>query len=170
MDTKIERRSTKGNVQIRNTDPNGGATGIVAVGYALMFGVRSSDLGGFVEEVAHGAASASIARGDDVLALVNHDPNQVLGRTGSGTLRIGEDSIGVWYEVTLPDTTAGRDLAELMRRGDINASSFGFRTDDDRWSETESGYPLRILTAVSLHDVSPVTSPAYPQTVSGLAS
>ena len=169
---KIERRSTPGTVQIRNTDADGRSAkgGLVAVGYALKFGVRSSDLGGFVEQVAPGAASASIERGDDVLALVNHDPNQVLGRTGSGTLRIGEDTVGVWYEVTLPDTTVGRDLAELMRRGDINASSFGFRTDADRWSETDTGYPLRTLTSVSLYDVSPVTSPAYPQTVSGLAS
>jgi phage head maturation protease len=40
----------------------------------------------------------------------------------AGTLRISTDKRGLFYEVDLPNTTYANDLAELMKRGDVNQS------------------------------------------------
>ena len=134
-------------------------------GHAAVFERHSQDLGGFVERVAPGAFAKTI-READVRALFNHDPNMILGRSrgGMGTLRLGEDRQGLSYEVSLDRRQSyANDLAIAIERGDVTQSSFGFRTISDSWSRTDSGYPLRTLTEVSLNngDVSPVTYPAY---------
>ncbi|MGV9815462.1 HK97 family phage prohead protease [Streptomyces cellulosae] len=140
-------------------------------GYALKWDMRSQNLGGFRERVALGATSESIER-DDIRALFNHDPNLILGRNRSGTLRLSEDSTGLHYEVDMPDTTYARDLATAMERGDVSQSSFGFKvsTDGDSWTEDDDGFPLRTLTRIALFDVSPVTYPAYNDSTSGVGS
>jgi phage head maturation protease len=58
-----------------------------------------------------------------------------------------------------------------MERGDISQSSFAFFMVDDDWSTTERDFPLRTVTAASIHngDVSPVTYPAYEDADSGVA-
>lgn len=131
------------------------------VGHAAVFNAISEDLGGFRETIRKGAFAGSLSR--DVRALFNHDPNLVLGRSRSGTLRMEEDEVGLRVEVDLPNTSAARDLAELVARGDVDQMSFAFRTLKDQWS-TEGGEPRRELLDVELYDVSLVTFPAYPQT------
>ena len=120
----------------------------------------------FRERIARGAFRSAIARGDDVRALVNHDPNLLLGRTTNGTLKLEDRDDGLHYEIALPNTQAGRDLHELVRRGDISQSSFGFRVLKEAPLERGQGdeLPLRTIEDVELYDVSPVTYPAYPTT------
>lgn len=142
---------------------------LVARGYAYVFNKYSQDLGGFVERIAPGAGAKSI--GDhDIRALFNHDPNHILGRMGAGTLRMGEDGTGGWYEIDIPDTTLGRDLSESLKRGDISGSSFGFRLmpDGEDWSLSEQGFPVRTLNAFAIRDVGPVVFPAYVDTSAAL--
>ena len=60
------------------------------------------------------------------------------------------------------------DLIELMKRGDINQSSFAFLIGEDYWEE-RNGETFRIITKISrLLDVSPVAQPAYPEATSGI--
>lgn len=132
------------------------------IGYAIVFGKRSVDLGGFTEEVAPGAFAKSM-RSDDVVALVEHEPGQILGRTSAKTLTLTEDENGIRMEIDLPDTTVGRDIAVSVGRGDVKGASFGFRTISDEW-QVRDGKPHRTLVEASLRDVSPVTFPAYPDT------
>jgi HK97 family phage prohead protease len=136
-------------------------------GYALKWNQRY-DMGWFTEEISR--AALDNADLTDVRALLNHDPNVVLGRTTSGTLRLAPDSTGLAYEIDLPDTQAARDLAVSIERGDISQSSWGFtlRYDDntqgDVWAR-ENGKDHRTITAVNrVYDVSPVTFPANPGT------
>ncbi|EIQ76315.1 prohead protease, partial [Shigella flexneri 1235-66] len=51
----------------------------------------------------------------------------LLGRTRSGTLKLEEDETGLRFELTPPDPSTGRDVIELVKRGDISGMSFGFR-------------------------------------------
>lgn len=147
-------------------------------GYAAVFNqpseVLSDWLGSFREYVAPGAFTKTLKDGADVRALLNHDPNFVLGRTKAGTLTLREDAKGLWYSVTPPDTQWARDLVAVMRRGDIDQSSFAFRTVKDRWGvgKTDDGNEIdeRWLLEAQLFDVSPVTYPAYPQTSSDVRS
>lgn len=159
-----ERRTATEGVELRED----GET-LTAVGYAATFNRLSSNLGGFVEKVSP-LAFAKTVQEADVRALFNHEPDHLLGRSTAGTLRMAEDAHGLRYEIDLPPTTLGRDVAALLRRGDISGSSFGFRTIGDEWSETEDGYPLRTLTEVALRDVGPVTFPAYTSTEASLRS
>lgn len=161
-----ERRTVTAELELR-ADP--GKTMPTVVGYAAVFNSLSQNLGGFVEQVAPGAFRKTITE-QDVRALFNHDPNFVLGRNRSETLRMGEDTYGLHYEVDLPNTQAGRDVAEMIERRDVSGSSFGFRTIEDEWGTTEQDFPLRTLRSVQLFDVSPVTYPAYLGTESALRS
>lgn len=136
-------------------------------GYAAIFNSLSENLGGFREKIAPGAFANSLASGDDVRGLIDHNPSLILGRTKSGTLRLAEDSKGLRYEINPPDTQYARDLMESLKRGDVDQSSFGFRTLEDSWT-TENGEQVRTLLDVKLFDVSAVTFPAYTATSVGL--
>lgn len=136
-------------------------------GYALRFGVLSENLGGFRELI---SPEAKIEF-DDVRALKNHDPNFVLGRYSSQTLKLERDENGIRMEVEPPDTQWARDLLVSMRRGDINQQSFAFRLlpDGQSWDDTPDGW-VRTLKGFRMYDVSVVTVPAYPQTDASVRS
>ena len=135
-------------------------------GHAAVFDALSDDLGGFREKIARGAFADSIGR-DDVRALWNHDPNFVLGRSASGTLKLTEDTRGLLVRISPPDTTWARDLMTSIERGDVSQMSFAFQTDRDAWTKVAGAWE-RTLLSVRVFDVSPVTYPAYPQTDVGL--
>jgi len=160
----FERRSLVQPIELR-----GEKGSLVAAGYAIVYNKLSGNLGGFVERVMPGAADKTMQE-RDIRALYNHDIHKLLGRMSAGTLRLESDGTGVFYEIDLPDTTVGRDVAALLERGDITGSSFGFRTMEDEWGETDQGFPLRDLKQISVRDVGPVTFPAYPDATSALRS
>jgi len=163
-----ETRMLSADIELR-TDADNNST---AIGYAAKFNSLSSNLGGFVESIAPGAFTQTLATGTgvDARALWNHDSSQLLGRMSAETLNLVEDEVGLRFEIDLPNTTTGRDVRELLNRGDVQGASFGFRVIDDAWGETEQGYPLRELRSVSLSEVSLVTFPAYPETEVALRS
>lgn len=143
-------------------------------GYAVRFGELSHNLGGFRERIAHSAWDPAAASGD-VIATFNHDKNLLLGRVSAGTLRISRDAEGLWFELDLPDTAAGRDVGELVRTRNVAGCSFtfavrpgGVRVADDR--DPESGLPIREITAMEVYEVGPVVTPAYPTTTVGARS
>ena len=147
-DIKLEKRSKDG-----KSNP-------VIVGHAAVFNSLSEDLGGFQERIHKNAFDDVLD--NDVRAFFNHDPNHLLARTSSGTLKLSVDEKGLKYEFSVPDTSSGRDLLVSMERGDISQSSFAFTIEDDKWDH-ENGMDIRTINKVKrLYDVSPVSIPAYP--------
>ena len=134
------------------------------VGYAAVFNQRTQLWPRMFEEVEPGAFAKSIGE-DDVRALINHDPNLLLGRTKAGTLTLSEDAHGLRYEVISPDTSYAKDLQVSLKRKDISQSSFGFNIEKyaERRDE-KTGDRTITLQECKLFDVSPVTFPAYPGT------
>jgi len=133
----------------------------VIKGYAVRFDKWSEKLFGFFrEKVQKGAFTKTLGEAD-IRGLLNHDPNYVLGRNTSGTLRLAEDDKGLAIELDPPDTQWARDLIVSMKRGDVDQMSFGFETVLDEWNEK---FTERILIEAKLLDVSVVTFPAYRQT------
>jgi HK97 family phage prohead protease/HK97 family phage major capsid protein len=127
-------------------------------GYAATFN-DVTDLGYFREQIAVGAFDGHLA--DDVRLLINHT-GVPLARTTNGTLRLSVDETGLRYEAQLADTTEGRDLYTLIKRGDISQSSFAFSIEEESWDNKAN---LRTVNKVGrLYDVSPVTYPAYATT------
>lgn len=142
-----------------------GSDRLVIEGYAAVFDIDSDGLW-FIERVAPGAFRNSILT-DDVVALMNHDKNLVLGRTSAGTLELLEDQTGLKYIIDVPDTNAGRDAHTSVKRRDIAGSSFSFRTIEDNWKYLDDGDTIiRTLIEVELFDVGPVTFPTYKATTS----
>ena len=131
-------------------------------GYAAVFDSDSEDLGGFTERIERGAFAEAI-KVSDVRALFNHDNNMILARTASGTLRIYEDERGLKYEFEAPNTNVGNDVLEMIKRGDISQSSFGFTVEQDSWAKRDGTTYRTIKKVKRLYDVSPVTFPAYPE-------
>lgn len=127
-------------------------------GYAAVFD-DITDIGYFKERIARGAFEGVMQ--DDVRLLINH-AGVPLARTTNGTLDLEVDDTGLRYTARLADTTEGRDLYKLIKRGDISQSSFAFTIADEDWDRKAN---LRTITRMgALLDVSPVTYPAYPTT------
>lgn len=154
---KIERRTIP--VEVRRL-ANGSQT---MRGRAAIIGSLSEDLGGF-REIIHPGAFDRVLANSDVRALLNHDPNKILGRQKAGTLRLSLDPKGLLYELDIPDTTYGRDLKISLDRGDITQSSFAFTIEESDWEQTSKGPIQHIRKVKQLYDVSPVTYPAYQET------
>lgn len=129
-------------------------------GYAAIFGAEA-DLGEFVEVIQPGAFDLS----RNVRALYDHQRGALLGTTRAGTLKLQQDGKGLAFALDLPDTTVGRDLAELVERGDVAGCSFGFTVPKggDAWEKR--GQKLhRTLSAIDLHEVTLTSDPAYVDT------
>jgi uncharacterized protein len=144
--------------------------GRIIEGYALKFNTESHDLGGFRETIAPGALNGADL--SDVVAAFNHNYDKVLARSSAGTLQLTIDDIGLKYRFEAPNTTAGNDLLEDIRLGNVSKSSFAFsiNRDDQQW-EDRGGYLLRTITKFKrIHDVSPVVFPAYEDTTSARRS
>jgi len=162
---KPEKRS----FDVKNLEIRGEGKSLTLSGYAAVFDEPSVKMMGFREYVRKGAFTNSL-KNDDIRSLWNHNPDNVLGRNISKTLRLAEDKKGLSIEVDLPDTQFARDKAESVRRGDVSQMSFAFRTIKDNWFQ-EDDEERRELLEVKLFEVSPVTFPAYPQTsISALRS
>ncbi|CEF48241.1 unnamed protein product [uncultured bacterium] len=155
-------RSTIGAELRAMTTPDGTPT---IVGYAAIFNSPSEDLGGFREVIRPGAFAAALA-GADVRALINHDRNQVLGRTKAGTLLLHEDSRGLRFQINPPDTQFARDLQTSIGRGDVSGASFRFYMFDDpargqQWRSEPSGVVRELTEIAAIDDVSVAAYPAY---------
>lgn len=152
----IERRQVIRDLEIRSE-----GDGMTLRGYAAIFNSPSQPLP-FTETIEPGAFRDSLKSRNDIKLLWNHETGTVLGSTRAGTLRVTEDANGLLIEANLPDTQAGRDAATLIKRGDVNAFSFGFRvpTGGDTWISSDQ----RVLKRVNIHEVSVVSWPAYTAT------
>lgn len=156
----VERRSLDvANIEVRDAASSDSAGSFS--GYAAVWDSPSLPLP-FTETIKRGAFSRTLKSRNQVFLLANHDPGRVLAARRSGTLRLEEDATGLRVEADLPNTSDGRDLAVLLRRGDVSSMSFGFSVPagGDHWSDENN----RELRDVRLHEVSVVSSPAYEST------
>jgi HK97 family phage prohead protease len=164
----IERRFSNVSPAVLASAGTTGATGRTVRGYAAVFNSRSELLrdtkGPFYEEIVPGAFDGRLT--DTTYALLNHNDDMILARTkgGKGTLQLGVDGTGLWYSFEAPNTNLGNDLLELLRRGDIDRSSFAFLVapGGDSFASLEDGIRLRTVRKLGeLIDISVVGRPAY---------
>jgi HK97 family phage prohead protease len=141
--------------------------GMTFTGYASVFNSPSEDLGGFVEYVAPGAFKRSLQSRNEVKLLWNHDAGEPLASLRGGTMSLVEDNRGLKVTAQLPNTSRGRDVAELLRTKVIDTMSFGFNVIRDSWSTDGK---TRTLESVRLFEVSVVSFAAYPATTAQVRS
>jgi HK97 family phage prohead protease len=141
--------------------------GMTFTGYASVFNSPSEDLGGFIEYVAPGAFKRSLQSRNEVKLLWNHDSGEPLASLRGGTMQLVEDEVGLRVTAKLPNTTRGRDIAELLRTKVIDSMSFGFNVIKDSWSRDGQ---TRTLESVRLFETSIVSFPAYSATTATVRS
>jgi len=167
MTTTVERRVNTVEFDVRNGEAS--SDGMSFTGYAAVFNSPSEPLP-FTEIIKEGAFKRSLKSRNEIKLFMNHNTDVVLGSTRAGTLKLSEDSRGLLAQAELPDTSAGRDLSVLMKRGDVSSMSFGFSVPPkgDSWSQDGA---TRELHQVRLHEVSIVTGfPAYEATTASVRS
>ena len=91
-----------------------------------------------------------------------HDQHEVIGVITDK----GVDAIGMWIEAEILPTTTGKDVQLLLDAGAIDEFSIGYYADKYRY-EKRDGYPyeVRVLEAITVIEVSPVTRAANPKAV-----
>ena len=153
--------------ELRSISPR--QIGGLAAPYNVRAKVNTKDGRTFFETIRPGAFEKVLRSKPDVVCTFNHNPDYVLGRTNSGTLRLSTDKRGLNFTCDLPDTQFARELHQSIQRQDIAGNSFQFALgpDDADYTdefdeETRSRCVLRSIQNFSrLIDVSPVTHPAY---------
>lgn len=178
MTTEVERRYVPMGVEPIELEERSAASPLIK-GISPPFNSKSEDLGGFREIFAPTAFDKVVGRhrndprgGVDVVALFDH-AGQPIGRTTNDTLKLSVSDRGLNYSIDPPDTTLGRDILTLVRRGDLFGASFAFSIAQggESWTQEADGTMTRTVTEVSnLYDVSVVTRPAYPQSSAALRS
>ena len=165
--TRTQPKLTSPDMEIRTTSikevrvETNSTGGHSVSGYAIVFDSDSVDLGGFTERCAPTCLTRTLKDSPDVLCLRDHKQELLLGRTKAGTLSLNTDDTGLRFICNLPNTTAANDLAESLRRGDIDSCSFGFSVASDSWTRDKQGNDLRTLTDIDLFEISVVSFPAY---------
>lgn len=137
-------------------------------GYAIVFNELSEDLGGFREMITPEAVTQELVNKSDIYYLYNHNDNSTpLARSnhGSGSLELTIDNKGLKYRFNCINT----EFYELVKRGDLDKSSFAFSLPKDGSGEiweknSEYNYVRKIVKIEQLYDCSAVLVPAYSAT------
>lgn len=102
---------------------------------------------------------------NDVFLKYNHsDQIMVMARTKNRSLTLIPNPDGLHIRAELANTSAGRDLYELVRRGDIDKMSFAFSIEQERSDETDERITYTVMKIRKLYDVAAVPLPAYDNT------
>jgi len=156
------RKLSFGGVEIRSfLDDDSGKKYVEGL---IPYDSESLPMWGMKEIISRTAFKNTLANGDEVRALWNHDYTHVLGSTRSTTLTLKNSDAGLVCRCELPNTTYANDLYEIISRGDVTTMSFGFTA---RKCVYDFDKDTRTLKDVELHEVSfGVPFPAYPETTS----
>ena len=125
----------------------------------LRYGVLSEEMYGFQERLAPSVFHRTLNAGSDVKMLWNHNDDEILGSTKSGTLQLTNRAEGLYFACEIPESATNR--FETIQRGDVDGVSFGFLPEAETWDHAASP-PIRTLTAARLVEISPAPFPAYP--------
>ena len=137
-------------------------------GIAAVYETLSNNLGGFREVISKGAFDEVLATNPSVIACIDHSrkTNDILGTTDSGTLELRSTDKGLEFTLDVAKTTVGKDIIELIKRGDVTKMSFAFvaGAGNDTWTNYGTETIRTINNFEELNDISIVYKPAYEET------
>ena len=146
---KLETKFGEARLEVK-AESEGGILHIKA--YALAFG--NIDSWG---DIIMPSALDDFLKSDDAdrMALCwQHERQTVIGKITDK----GVDDYGMWIEADVLPTTAGNDAAILLKSGAVKEFSISYRADKYHYEKREGyEYDIRILDAITVYEVSPVT-------------
>lgn len=114
----------------------------------------------FIEQIEPKAFDRALKRANNILCLLNHNHNEVLGSTKEGTVDLREDNIGLRATCTITNPEVIRSAKENKLRG----WSFGFSPLRQKITKLASGIEHRVVEELNLFEVSIIDDkmiPAY---------
>ena len=156
-DKTLETKFGEARLEVK-AEKEGGILHIKA--YALAFG----NIDSWGDIIMPGACDDFLKSADaDRMAFCwQHDRHTVIGIITDK----GVDDYGMWIEADILPTTAGKDAALLLKSGAVKEFSIGWRPDKYHYEKREGyDYDIRILEAITVYEVSPVTIAANPRAI-----
>lgn len=149
----------------------------VVVGVPIVYDTPTDIGGWFQETIVKGALSDEELK-SDVRFFWNHNIDEKalarsiipLNKNGGMELKASNKGVDITARLNLKRTDAN-DLYLAIQDGTVNAMSFMFGVQEERWEDLDTDYPKRFITKISpLIEVSAVNFPAYEQTSIGVRS
>lgn len=156
-DRQMQNKATLASIEVKES---GNADTLHIKAYALAFGNVDS----WGDIIAPNACDKFLKSEDYArMALCyQHDTREVIGVITDA----GVDAKGMWIEADVLPTTTGKDVQTLIKAGAIKEFSIGYYADEYHYEKRE-GYmqEIRILDAITIVEVSPVTRAANEKAV-----
>ena len=154
----IEKRVLASDIEVRTNEDEKGLT---VTGYAVRYNEPSQPLEyGFKEVIKPNAFTDSL-KTRNIIALYNHDSNELLASTKANTLWLEERSDGIFFEMDLLEER--KELYNLIKRGDLSNMSFGFTCEKEKFTRN-GDTDIREVLKGTLYECSLVHTPAYETT------
>ncbi len=139
---------------------------MVLEGYPIVYGQETligDEDWGWLESIDSRALDE--ADMSDTCLKYNHlDNTPILARVRNGSLKLTNDSHGLFMRAELLDTQSNKDFYKMVRAGLLDKMSFAFNVKEQK-IDYESKPMKRTITKIGrLFDVSVVDVPAYDQT------
>ena len=128
--------------------------------YACVFGNVDS----WGDIIMPGACDAFLASANAgrMRLCYQHNQNEVIGVITAK----GVDAVGLWFEADVLPTSTGKDVQTLLRAGALDEFSIGYYADKYHYEKRDGyAYEIRILEAITIVEVSPVTRAANEKAV-----
>lgn len=141
-----------------------GSSGHQVKGYAVLYNQPSQPMP-YIEYFDKGAFDGVDL--SDVLLDYAHDMNNILARTGTGSLTITQDDKGLVFTADLADTTLANDVVNDINAGNVRGVSprVKIAPDGDRYYQDNDGNTIHeIMKVDSLIEIAITPIPAYPET------
>lgn len=133
---KFEIRTTDCQLAVREATEDAQGSDRTITGRAIVFNSESQILDDwgqrFREIILPEAVTMEFLDTQDIKMNLLHERNLTLARRnkGNGSLRMGVDAEGVWFEFEAPKCDIGDRALEMVRRGDYSGCSFEFYAKD----------------------------------------
>lgn len=157
------------NIEFRNDST---VKGIIS-GYAIVFNQISNVLYDsdrrryFQEMILPSSITQGLLDNSDIIFNINHERDKMVARRfhGKGSLYVELREDGVYFSFKVPNTQLGRDLQEMIERGEVFDCSFTFTDVDAKWDFTNRECPMRTVTNITgIYDMCACWNGAYSQT------
>ncbi|WP_352853359.1 HK97 family phage prohead protease [Mesorhizobium sp. M0139] len=118
--------------------------------------------GKFIETIEPQCFSAAVASG--VVDLIfSHDRRRgVIATQRNGSLKLSQDSAGLWFEAEVGDSAIGDEALEVVRGAGYRAASVGMTEALSRWSYDRDGRHHRAIMSAGLREISICSRGAHP--------
>ncbi len=152
---KLQYKSTVGKFEIKTEGDDGK---LHIRGYACAF----NNVDSYGDVILPKACDDWLASDDAgrVALCYQHDMADVIGVITDK----GVDTYGLWFEADILPTAAGKDVQVLMKAGAIREFSIGYYVTDCHW-DIRDEKEIRMLDAIRIAEISPVTRAANPRAV-----